>query len=63
MSKVICPSCLGSGEPMTSKKEGVGLEYKPCTLCKGKGEVSPTLEEDFILSLNEDAINNDLTLQ
>lgn len=53
MAKVMCPKCLGSKTPMTSKKEG-GFEYKTCTLCDGKGEVSPELEEDFILSLNED---------
>lgn len=57
--KVMCPKCLGSKQPMTSKKEGVGLEYKTCTLCEGSGEVSQELEEDFILSLNEDSINND----
>jgi len=56
---VTCPKCLGSGEPMTSKKEGVGLEYKTCDLCEGEGNVSQIIEEDFILSLNEDAINND----
>jgi len=35
-------------------KKTAGFEYKPCSLCKGKGEVLPELEEDFILSINED---------
>lgn len=57
MSKTLCPKCLGSGQPMTPKKD-TGFEYKICSLCEGKGEVSLELEEDFILSLNEDNINN-----
>lgn len=51
--KVICPKCLGAQEIMEPKKTA-GFEYKPCSLCKGKGEVLPELEEDFILSINED---------
>ena len=50
---VTCPKCLGVGELMEPKKTA-GFEYKACSLCKGKGEVLPELEEDFILSINED---------
>ena len=56
--KVLCPKCLGSGQPMTAKKD-VGFEYKKCNICEGTGEVTPELEEDFILSLNEDNINEE----
>ena len=57
-NKVVCPSCLGSKTPMTPKKD-TGFEYKACTLCEGTGEVSPELEEDFILSLNESSLEED----
>jgi hypothetical protein len=30
------------------------LRYKDCSLCRGSGVVTDILEEDFILSLNED---------
>lgn len=56
-NKVQCPKCLGSKTPMTPKKDA-GFEYKNCSLCEGTGEVTPELEEDFILSLNEDIYNN-----
>ena len=42
--KVICPKCLGAQEIMEPKKTA-GFEYKPCSLCKGKGEVLPEVEE------------------
>lgn len=58
-NNVTCPSCLGSKIPMTPKKD-TGFEYKECTLCKGTGEVSPELEEDFILSLNESSLETDI---
>lgn len=57
-TKVQCPACLGSRTPMTPKKDA-GFEYKTCSLCEGKGEVSPELEEDFILSLNESSLEED----
>lgn len=56
----MCPKCLGAKTLMTPKKKR-GFEYKKCTLCEGSGDVSFELEEDFILSLNEDnlEINNE----
>ncbi len=54
-----CNQCLGTGRPMTSKKDEPGLEYKTCTLCEGEGVVKAELNEDYILSLNEDSINSD----
>jgi hypothetical protein len=36
-----------------------GFEYKDCSLCRGSGVVTDILEEDFILSLNEDMETND----
>lgn len=58
-NNVTCPSCLGSKKPMTPKKGKAGFEYIECTLCNGTGEVLPELEEDFILSLNEDNLETD----
>lgn len=55
-----CPKCLGVKEIM-EPKETTGFEYRICNLCKGKGEVTTTLADDFVLSINEDnlEIEND----
>ena len=50
-----CPQCLGAKEIMVPK-ETRGFEYKTCSLCKGEGEVAEELAEDFLLSLNEEQI-------
>jgi|TARA_R110000782_G_scaffold126006_2_gene217618 hypothetical protein len=50
---VTCPKCLGAEEIMEPKVDK-GFEYKDCSLCRGSGVVTDILEEDFILSLNED---------
>ena len=52
----LCPKCVGAKEIMepNTKPKTIGFSYNTCTLCKGEGTVSPELEEDFLLSLNED---------
>ena len=50
---VTCPKCLGAEEIMEPKLDK-GFQYNDCSLCKGAGVVTDVLEEDFILSLNED---------
>ena len=57
MNNKLCPKCIGSTKvmiPKTNNKKG--FEYIDCTLCNGTGVVSKELEEDFILSLNEDSL-------
>lgn len=54
----ICPKCVGAKEIMVAK-EARGFEYKQCDLCKGEGYVTQELEEDYVLSLNEDIIDFD----
>lgn len=54
----VCPKCLGANTLMMPK-EIRGFEYKSCNLCKGTGEVSSELAEDFELSINEDNIEFD----
>ena len=49
----MCPKCLGAQQLMEAKQTA-GFEYRTCSLCKGEGEVLPEIEEDFILSMNED---------
>jgi len=53
----LCPKCIGAKEIMVTKTEGRGFMYVKCNLCEGKGTVSKELEEDYILSLDEDSIN------
>ena len=50
---VPCPKCLSAGQLM-EPKETRGFKYKDCSLCGGNGSVSQELEDDYILSLNED---------
>ena len=54
----ICPNCVGAKEIMVAK-EARGFEYKECDLCNGDGYVTSELEEDYVLSLNEDIIDFD----
>ena len=53
-----CPKCFGSKEVMIPK-DTRGFTYIECDFCDENGQVSPTLYEDYILSLNEDEINNE----
>lgn len=57
-NKVECPACLGAKTVMEGRKESKGFEYKKCNLCKGEGVVSKEIEEDYLLSLNEDLLEN-----
>lgn len=51
----ICPKCVGAKQIMEANpKPQPGFTYNTCTLCKGEGIVNSELEEDFLLSLNED---------
>lgn len=52
MSQHLCPKCIGAKEVMVSKHKR-GFKYQDCDLCNGLGYVTKELEEDFILSLNE----------
>lgn len=52
-----CPKCLAVGTVMIPKLNGQkGFEYVECNLCEGKGEVTSELNDDFLLSLNEDLL-------
>jgi hypothetical protein len=55
---VICPKCLTEGVIMQPKSNGKkGFEYKSCNLCNSLGTVIEEIEEDYLLSINEDLIN------
>ena len=59
MKNKLCPSCVGSTQvmiPKTNNKKG--FEYQTCTLCNGSGVVSEEIEEDYLLSINEDLIDD-----
>ena len=59
MKNKLCPSCIGSTQvmiPKTNNKKG--FEYQTCSLCNGSGVVSEETEEDYLLSINEDLIDN-----
>ena len=59
MKNKLCPSCVGSTQvmiPKTNNKKG--FEYQTCTLCNGTGVVSEEIEEDYLLSINEDLIDD-----
>ena len=59
MKNKLCPSCVGSTQVMIPKTNGQkGFEYQTCTLCNGTGVVSEETEEDYLLSLNEDLIDD-----
>jgi hypothetical protein len=42
--------------PKTNGKKG--FEYEDCSLCHGTGVISEETEEDYLLSLNEDLIDD-----
>jgi hypothetical protein len=54
---ITCPKCLGAQQLMEAKQTA-GFEYRTCSLCKGEGEVLLEIEEDFILSINENLIDD-----
>ena len=59
MKNKLCPSCVGSTQvmiPKTNNKKG--FEYQTCSLCNGTGVVSEEIEEDYLLSINEDLIDD-----
>ena len=59
MKNKLCPSCVGSTQVMIPKTNGKkGFEYVTCTLCNGTGVISEELEEDYLLSINEDLIDD-----
>lgn len=40
--------------PKTNGKKG--FQYENCSLCNGTGVISEEIEEDYLLSLNEDLL-------
>lgn len=57
--KQTCNKCFGATEIMQPKANGKkGFEYVECTLCNGIGLVTNDTAEDFLLSINEDIIND-----
>ena len=59
MKNKLCCKCIGSTQvmiPKTNNKKG--FEYIKCSLCNGTGVISEEIEEDFLLSLNEDLIDD-----
>ena len=59
MRNKLCCKCIGSTQVMIPKTNGKkGFEYKICSLCNGTGVVSEETVEDYLLSLNEDLIDD-----
>ena len=59
MRNKLCCKCIGSTKVMIPKTNGKkGFEYKICSLCNGTGVVSEETVEDYLLSLNEDLIDD-----
>lgn len=58
ITDTLCPQCIGAKEIMAPKSEGRGFVYKKCNLCDGNGYVNSELEEDYILSLDEESIDD-----
>ena len=59
MKNKLCPKCVGATNvmiPKTNNKKG--FEYQDCTLCNGTGVVSEETVEDYLLSINEDLIDD-----
>jgi hypothetical protein len=56
--KVECPQCLGTHEFMKGNENGKGFKYRECKMCDEDGQVEEEIAEDYLLSLNEDNINN-----
>lgn len=57
-NKTTCVKCIGAKKIMTPR-ETKGFNYEECTLCKGSGEVSIELADDYIFSLNEENYDDD----
>lgn len=59
MSEILCCKCVGSTKVMIPKTNGKkGFEYIDCSLCNGTGVISEEIEEDYLLSINEDLIDD-----
>ena len=59
MKNKLCPSCVGSTQVMIPKtNDKKGFEYQTCSLWNGTGVVSEETEEDYLLSINEDLIDD-----
>lgn len=59
MGDKLCPKCVGATNVMVPKTNGKkGFEYQTCTLCNGTGIVSEEIAEDYLLSINEDLIDD-----
>lgn len=55
MKKTLCPNCLGVKQVMTARSKR-GFHYKNCNYCDDNGLVTEEQEEDFILSMNENLL-------
>lgn len=59
MKTKLCSKCIGATEVMIPKTNGKkGFQYQTCSLCNGTGVISEEIEEDYLLSLNEDLIDD-----
>ena len=59
MKNKLCCKCVGATNVMIPKINGKkGFDYVTCTLCNGSGVVSEETEEDYLLSINEDLIDD-----
>ena len=59
MKNKLCSKCVGATNVMIPKTNGKkGFDYISCTLCNGTGVISEEIEEDYLLSLNEDLIDD-----
>ena len=59
MKNKLCCKCIGSTQVMIHKTNNKkGFEYIKCSLCNGSGVVSEETEEDYLLSLNENLIDD-----
>ena len=52
----LCSNIFMLNQPKTNNKKG--FEYIKCSLCNGTGVVSEETVEDYLLSLNEDLIDD-----
>ena len=58
MKSKLCCKCVGATNVMVPKLNGKkGFDYITCSLCNGTGIISEEIEEDYLLSLNEDLID------
>lgn len=59
MKNKLCCKCVGSTQVMIPKTNGKkGFQYETCSLCNGTGTISEEMEEDYLLSINEDLIDD-----